>query len=47
MCSIKNNVIEWELQHKHVENLYKHLYDNVENGGEFKLNTITKKYKEF
>lgn len=43
-CSISNNkVIEWILDKKHVTNLYKYLYDNIEHGGKFPLSTKTKK----
>jgi len=43
-CSINtNSIIEWTLDHKHIMELYKHLYDSVEHGGKFKLNTVSKR----
>ncbi len=34
-CNISNDkLVDWTIQVKHVDELYKHLYDNKENGGE-------------
>ncbi len=34
-CSIsKTTIIDWTIQVKHIDELYRHLYDTKENGGE-------------
>ena len=42
-CKINNNVVEWEILHKHIIETYKYLYLPDEQAGEIIFDTHTRK----